>query len=127
MTKTISIEMDDATAHAIIRTALDGPYVRVWCKSATPSSWHLYRYTLTITAEAAEERDPDATEASPAERVLDVFPGAVREAIAQLLAADQPRGHREIAVKAILDGGGIDSYQADAILQQAVLGRVVYG
>lgn len=124
---TITIPFPDAKCVAIISTWLSGTAGRVWCSYAEQSDAQASRWHLTLNDEGIVAYNEGDSMVPPYDPVrVDIIPHLIREAIGALIAAGT-RGEKEIAARALVEDGAIDCYQADVIVQKAILGRVVYG
>lgn len=126
MTNTISIPFSDAQCVAIISTWLHGPAGRVWCRRAEQSDAQATRWHLTLNADGADAWWGEEAGPCPLDLQSDIFPQCIREAIGKMLASAN-REERNSAAMALVNGGGIDNYTADSIVQVAILGRIVFG
>ena len=125
MIDTITISFSDAQCVAIISTWLHGPAGRVWVRRTEQSNALATRWHLTLNEEGADARAEDPQDRDVV-TLVDLTPRLIREALAAMLA-NGTRDEKLIAAKALVEGGGIDNYTADAIVQVAILGKVVFG
>lgn len=127
MTNTITIPFSDARCVAIISTWLHGPAGRVWVQRAEQSNAQASRWHLTLNDEGIVAYNESDSMVPPYDTVrVDIIPHLIREAIGALIA-EGTDGEKRIACDALRIDGAIDCYQADVIVQKAILGRVVFG
>lgn len=124
---TITIPFSDARCVAIISTWLHGPAGRVWVRRAKQSNVQATRWHLTLNEEGTDAfYEKDKIESDTDVTVVDLIPQAIREAISALIA-EGTYEQKRIACDALRIDGAIDCYQADVIVQKAILGKVVFG
>jgi len=130
MTKTISIPFSDEQAQQIIQTWLDGPCGRVWCRRAVQDEYQDTRWHLTLSRDGHDAYHDGEDPLGPGAdigSVVDLIPQGIREALARMLTEFPDTEERVIAARALMGPTHVYAAQADAIVQVAIFGRVVFG
>jgi hypothetical protein len=108
--------LDDEACLALIVTAIESPFLRVWCR-AVHRAGGVARYELVLSELGRS--------VVPAHSLL-VDPIAVRSAV-ELMLRSPARGYRKIAAAALVGVGEVDGPMADCIVQHAVFGEAHFG
>lgn len=118
LTITYEIEYDNQCIDDIMSTALDGG-ISYWCDCAEVVGDYLGEYASDQISRGGTLRLHDSDEDKWYELNLEKF-------IAGLTKIAEERG-LDILYEGKIDAGEIDAEDADAIIQYAIFGEVVYG